>query len=268
MKRTVDSIRGMKAGGERIAVITGYDSRDRELLDSAGVDVILVGDSIGNVRLGYPDTTHVTLEDMMKAAADVTSEKANALVVVDMPIHTYDTFEDAVKNAKRLVDAGGEAVKLEGGSEVADMVKAIVDSGVDVMGHIAHTPQTEKKHRIKGRDEEDAGKLIGDARALEEAGAFAIVIELADPEVAGRVTESVGVPTIGIGAGPRTDGQVLVLDDLVGWTDFSRFPGGRKPRFIGEWDTSSPEKAVGDFINKVKERAFPSEMECYSVYKG
>ncbi|MFH0863422.1 MAG: 3-methyl-2-oxobutanoate hydroxymethyltransferase [Candidatus Altiarchaeota archaeon] len=262
--RTAAEIKAMET---KIAVLTGYDAEDARLLDSLGIDIILVGDSVGNVRLGYPDTTYVTLDDMVDATAEVASARPNALIVADMPIHTYDRAQDALEHAGVLIRAGAQAVKLEGGREVASIVEAVISSGVPVMGHIGHTPQTDMTHAIEGRDESEAERLISDARALDKAGVFAIVIELTDAEVAARVTESVSVPTIGIGAGPRTDGQVLVLDDLLGWTDFSKFPNGRPPKFLGDfWDRESPEHSVSQYIKKVRDGSYPSEKESYHVF--
>jgi 3-methyl-2-oxobutanoate hydroxymethyltransferase len=237
-------------------------------LDEACVDVILVGDSVGNVRLGYPDTTYVTMEDMEKTVSSVAKANPKALVVGDMPIHSFDTACDAVKNARRLITAGAEAVKIEGGKEVKGVVGEIRAAEIEVMGHIAHTPQTDRKHLIEGKTEEQAEELICDASSLEEAGVFSMVLELVDREVAKRITDLVSIPTIGIGAGPDTDGQVLVLDDLVGWTDFSKFPKGKSPKFVGEgWDRRTPKAAVKQYIHRVKNRMFPTEKESYRVYR-
>ena len=149
----------------------------------------------------------------------------------------------------------------------AMVVAALIKAGIAVMGHIGHTPQTDKAHTIRGRSEEEVRILLEDAKALEKAGVFSIVIELADATVAGRITDSVTVPTIGIGAGPRTDGQVLVLDDLLGWTDFSKFPNSKPPKFVGDfWDRESPENTVREYIKKVKDDTFPGVRESYDVY--
>jgi 3-methyl-2-oxobutanoate hydroxymethyltransferase len=265
-KKPEDLVR-MKARGERIAVLTGYDANDATLLDNSRIDVILVGDSIGNVRLGYPDTTYVTMDDMIKAVTSVAEARQSALVIADMPIHSYGTAKQGIGNAKRLIACKADAVKIEGGVEVKEIVKAIVTSKIPVMGHIAHTPQTDKKHVVEGRNEDEAKNLLEDAIALEMAGAFSIVIELADSSVAKRITEALSIPTIGIGAGPHTDGQVLVLDDLLGWTDFSKFPQGRPPKFLGVgWDRRNPESTVKEYIQKVKAKAYPTELESYQVY--
>ena len=241
-------IRRMKPKSAKIAVLTGYNERDAMLLDSNGVGIILVGDSIGNVRLGYPDTTYVTMKDMLKAVGEVASAKPNALIVADMPIRSFDEPQSAIANARLFILAGADAVKLEGGLEKAAVVESLVKSGIQVMGHIGHTPQTDRRHTVEGKDERECQGLLEDAKALEAAGAFSIVVELADLNAAKRITASVSVPTIGIGAGPHTDGQVLVLDDLLGWTDFSKFPNSRPPKFLGSfWDRSSPENAVRQY---------------------
>jgi len=263
---TFDGLRAMKRRGERIAVLTGYDTEDATLLDAAGIDIILIGDSVGNVRLGYPDTTHVTMDDMAAATSSVASAEPSAMVVVDMPIHSYETPETALANANQLISLGADAVKLEGGTEVAGIVRKLTQAGLEVMGHIAHTPQTDRRHVIEGRTKSEAEGLLCDAKSLEETGVFSVVIELADSQVAGRITDAVSVPTIGIGAGPHTDGQVLVLDDLVGWTDFSKFRNGKAPTFLGSgWDRRSPEATVKQFIRKVKDGTYPSEKESYNV---
>jgi 3-methyl-2-oxobutanoate hydroxymethyltransferase len=246
--------------------LTGYDGKDAVLLDECGVDIILVGDSLGNVRLGFQDTKSVTMEHMALAVNDVASARPKAKIVADLPLGSYDNRVDGLSNALRLLSCGADAVKLEGGRAVADTVSHITDAGADVMGHIGHTPQTDVGHRIRGKTESEALGLIDDAVSLEDAGAFALVLELVDADVAGRVTDAVGIPTIGIGAGAHVGGQVLVLDDLLGWTDFSGFPRGQ-PTFIGGgWDRSSPENAVRDYVRRVKEGSFPSDDECYRVY--
>jgi 3-methyl-2-oxobutanoate hydroxymethyltransferase len=258
----------MKASGDRIAVLTGYDASDARLLDGAGIDVILVGDSIGNVRLGYPDTTYVTMKDMLKAVKSVASTKPKALVVADMPIHSFDNNRLAIASANSFIHAGADAVKLEGGVGAAPAIRAVVASSVPVMGHIGLTPQTDRKPIVEGRDDAEAIGLLADAKALEDAGAFSMVVELTDAQVGRRITESVSVPTIGIGAGPHMDGQVLVLDDLLGWTDFSRFPSGRPPRFLGDfWDRTDPDATVRQYIRKVRDGTYPSDSESYHVYE-
>jgi len=263
-KIVISDLAGMKRAGMKIAVLTSYQEADARLVDRAGVDVILVGDSGGTVLLGYPDTTHVKMDDMLWMTSSVAKAKTRAMVVGDMPLHSYDTPEYAIKNAKKFKEAGADVVKLEGGVEKKEIVKAIVAAGIPVMGHIAHTPQTDIKHLIEGKTAAEEEMLLADAKALEEAGVFAIVIELADTTVAQNITKAVKVPTIGIGAGPYTDGQVLVLDDLIGLTDPSKFPSGRLPKFVGEWP-KDPALAVRQFIEKVRKGRFPGPNESYSV---
>lgn len=261
---SVSDLAEMKRAGRKITVLTAYQTEDALLVDRAGVDVILVGDSGGMALLGYADTTHVTLDDMLWMTRSVANANTRALVVGDMPIHSYDTPDTAVENARKFIKAGADVVKLEGGVEKKDIVKAIVSAGIPVMGHIAHTPQTDRRHVIEGKTLAEEGKLLADAKALEEAGVFAIVIELADAAVSKKITESVRIPTIGIGAGPHTDGQVLVLDDLLGLTDPAKFPSGRLPKFVGEWP-KDPASAVKQYIEKVRSGAFPGPSESYSV---
>ena len=214
-----ESIRARK-GGRRIAVLTAYDYPSARLLDKSGVDILLVGDSLGMVVLGFPDTTHVTLDHMLHHVAAVARAKPQALVVGDLPIHTYDTPEQALASARRLVAAGAEAVKLEGGVRQADKVRAITAAGIPVMGHLGMLPQRvleEGGYRKKGKTPEQSEALREGAQALIEAGVFAIVFESVIPETARKLTDSLSVPTIGIGCGDRTcDGEVAVITDLLG----------------------------------------------------
>ncbi len=209
-----------RKGREKIAMITAYDYAFARLVDKAGVDIILVGDSVGMVMHGQQSTLPVSMDDMIHHVRAVATAKPRALVVGDMPFLSYETSrEDAVRNAGLLVKAGAEAVKVEGGSEITDRVRAIVDAGIPVMGHIGLTPQRYLRlggYRRRGRRLEEAREIVEDAKALEEAGVFAIVIEFTAAEVAKRVTEEVSVPTICIGSGPYCDGQVLVLHDVLG----------------------------------------------------
>jgi 3-methyl-2-oxobutanoate hydroxymethyltransferase len=218
-KITPEWIRGAKARGERVAALTAYDYPTARLLDEAGVPLILVGDSVGMVVLGYPDTTQVTLAEMRHHTAAVARAGTRALVVADLSYHTYRTPAEAVANARVLVEAGARAVKLEGGVEVAPEIEALRAAGIAVMGHIGMLPQSVKEeggYKIKGRSEAGRDQLLKDAQAVEAAGAFAIVMELVEPEAAANVTRSVDVPTIGIGSGQNCDGQILVIHDLVG----------------------------------------------------
>lgn len=218
-KITVQRIRDMKASGEKIAALTAYDFPTAKLLDEAEIPLILVGDSLGMVVLGYPDTTHVTMEDMEHHVRAVSRAKTRSLVVADMPIHSYDTPKDAVRNAKRLLAAGAEAVKAEGGVAILPQIEALLSQGIPFLGHLGMLPQhvlEEGGYKIKGRKEPEHQGLIEDAQALEAAGAFAIVLELVVSPVAAELTQLVSIPTIGIGSGPDCDGQILVTPDLLG----------------------------------------------------
>jgi 3-methyl-2-oxobutanoate hydroxymethyltransferase len=209
----------MKARGEKIAALTAYDFPMARLLDEAGIPLLLVGDSLGMVVLGYPDTTAVTLADIEHHLRAVARAKPRALVVADLPYHTYDTPEAAVTNARRLADAGADAVKLEGGRAVESQVRAIIGAGIPVCGHLGMLPQSvheEGGYHIKGRTEAEQAALLADAAALAGAGVFAIVLELVTPPMAAEITRQTPVPTIGIGAGPDCDGQILVTPDLLG----------------------------------------------------
>lgn len=218
-KVTPETIRAMK-GQAKIPALTAYDYPWARLLDEAGVPLLLVGDSLGMVVLGYPDTTHVTMEEMLHHVRAVARAKPGALVVADLPYRSYDTPETALANARRLVEAGAEAVKAEGGRDIAQQVGAIVETGIPFLGHLGMLPQhvVEEggKYRIKGRTEEQHAALLADADALVAAGAFAIVLELVTPPVAQEITARIPVPTIGIGSGADCDGQILVTHDLVG----------------------------------------------------
>lgn len=217
-KITADVIRGMK-GRAKIAALTAYDYPTARLLDEVGIPLLLVGDSLGMVVLGYPDTTHVTLEEMEHHTRAAARARPRALLAADLPAHTYDTPEQALASARRLVAAGAEAVKAEGGVAIRSQVEAIVGAGIPFLGHIGMLPQhviEEGGYRIKGRREGEREALLADAQALVEAGAFAVVLELVSPPVAAAITASIPIPTLGIGSGPDCDGQILVTNDLVG----------------------------------------------------
>jgi 3-methyl-2-oxobutanoate hydroxymethyltransferase len=218
-KVTAETIRAMKGRGEKIAALTAYDCPMTRLLDEAGVPLILVGDSLGMVVLGYPDTTHVTMQEMEHHTRAAARAKPRALLAADLPYHSYDGVADAVANAKRLAVAGAEAVKAEGGAEILEQVRAIVESGIPFLGHLGMLPQhviEEGGYHVKGKSEPEHQRLLADARALADAGAFAVVLELVTPRVAKELTQKLPIPTIGIGAGPDCDGQVLVTPDLLG----------------------------------------------------
>ena len=259
-KVTIPSLIKMKKKGKKIAMITAYDYPTALLVDRAGVDVVLVGDSLGMVVLGYESTIPVTLEDIIHHTKAVSRAVKRALVVADMPFITFNvSVEEAIRNAGRLIKEGGaEAVKLEGGEEVKHVVKALVDAGIPVMGHIGLTPQRIAMYggyHVRGKSVTVARKLIRDAKALDEAGVFSIVLELMTAEVAKVITEEVSVPTIGIGAGPYCDGQVLVFHDMLGL--FERFT----PRFVKKYANLGEIilNAVQEYVKEVKAGEFPSE---------
>ena len=218
-KITAEAIRAMKARGEKIAALTAYDCPMTRLLDEAGVPLILVGDSLGMVVLGYPDTTHVTMAEMEHHTRAAARAKPRALLAADLPYRSYETVADAVANAQRLAEAGAEAVKAEGGVEILEQVRAIVGAGIPFLGHLGMLPQhviEEGGYHVKGKNEPEHQKLLVDALALAKAGAFGVVLELVTPRVAKELTQQVPIPTIGIGAGPDCDGQILVTPDLLG----------------------------------------------------
>jgi 3-methyl-2-oxobutanoate hydroxymethyltransferase len=209
----------MKVRDEKIAALTAYDYPLTKMLDEAGVPLILVGDSLGMVVLGHPDTTHVTMADMEHHVRAAARAKPRALLAADLPYRSYDTPEQAVANAQRLVSAGAEAVKAEGGRAILPQVKAILGAGIPYLGHLGMLPQhilEEGRYHIKGKQDSEHAALIEDAKGLAEAGAFAIVLELVTPPVAKEISQLIPIPTIGIGSGPDCDGQILVTFDLVG----------------------------------------------------
>ncbi len=216
---TPESFRAMKAQKQKIAALTAYDFPMTRLLDEAGIPLVLVGDSLGMVVLGYPDTTHVTMAEMEHHVRAAARARPRALLAADMPYRSYETVADAVANAKRLTAAGAEAVKAEGGTEILGQVRAIVASGIPFLGHLGMLPQhvlEEGGYRVKGKTEPEHQKLLADAQALAQAGAFAVVLELVTARVAKELTQQVPLPTLGIGAGPDCDGQILVTPDLLG----------------------------------------------------
>lgn len=216
---TAQTICAMKARHEKIAALTAYDFPMAKLLDEAGIPLLLVGDSVGMVVLGYPDTTHVTMADMEHHVRAAARAKPRALLAADLPYRSYESPEMAVANARRLVAAGAEAVKAEGGREIIEQVRAIVAAGVPFIGHLGMLPQhvlEEGGYHIKGKKQAEREALLADAQALANAGAFAMVLELITPAVAAELTASVFIPTIGIGSGPHCDGQILVIHDLLG----------------------------------------------------
>ncbi len=250
----------------KITSVTAYDYPTARLVDEAGVDIVLVGDSLAMAVLGYPNTLPVTLEEMLHHTRAVRRGVHRALVVADMPFGTFQNgAEEAVRNATRFVkEAGAEAVKIEGGEKRMNLVGRMVEAEIPVMGHIGLTPQSLHAlggFRVQGKTAETAEALVRDAQALAAAGAFSIVIEAVPREIAARITESVPVPTIGIGAGPDCDGQVLVLSDLVGLTE------GRVPKFARKYADlrETIRGAVAQYVDDVQKGAFPSDAESYHL---
>lgn len=236
----------MKKRGEKIAALTAYDYPTARLLDESGIDIILIGDSVGMVVLGYEDTTRVSLEEMLHHTRAAARGVKNALLVGDMPIHTFDTPEDAVATAKKFIAAGAQAVKLEGGTSHVAHIEAITHAGIPYMGHIGMLPQQVREqggYKVKGKTQSEAEALIADAKAVEKAGAFSVVLEIVLPEIAKQITNAISIPTIGIGSGESCDGQILVTHDLIGL-----FPWFT-PKFV------SPEARVAEEIRKAA-RAF------------
>jgi 3-methyl-2-oxobutanoate hydroxymethyltransferase len=246
MTNLVEKYREMKRRGEKVTALTAYDYPTARLLDESGIDVILVGDSLGMVVLGYEDTTSVTLEEMLHHTRAVARGVKSALVVGDMPIHTFETPADAVATARKFIDAGAQAVKLEGGVSHTAHIEAITDAGIPYMAHIGMLPQHVREqggYKVKGKTQSEAEALIADARAVEKAGAFSVVLEIVVPEIAKQITNAISIPTIGIGSGEHCDGQILVTHDLIGL-----FPWFT-PKFV------SPEARVAEEIRKAT-RAF------------
>ena len=260
MSKTVNDIMQMKSK-EKITVLTGYDSTMTTLCDKA--DVILVGDSAGMVMLGYDSTKNVTMDDMVRFTTAVKNAKTNSLIVTDLPINSYENEDLAIANSKRLVLAGAHAVKLEGGKEVADIIKAVKDSGIPVMGHLGLLPQTAEKYSVQAKKSEDAIGLIKDAKILEKSGVFSIVLEMVTSDVTKIITKDVTVPTIGIGSGKDCDGQVLVIHDMLGM--FEKI----KPKFAKRYLNLSEEirNAVSSYVKDVKEEQFPGEEHTFSMEK-
>jgi 3-methyl-2-oxobutanoate hydroxymethyltransferase len=265
-KVTVRTLRRMKERGERITMLTAYDYPMARAVDEAGIDVILVGDTVGMVILGHPTTLPVTMDDMVHHSKAVVRGVARAQVVVDLPFMSYQVGrEDALRNAGRLVkDGGAEAVKLEGGQEVLDSVEALVGAGIPVMGHLGLTPQAYHRmggYRVQARSAEEADRLLKDASALERAGIFALVLEGIPAAVARRVTETLAVPTIGIGAGPFCDGQVLVTHDMLGLQE------DLSPKFVKRYAQGRQlfVEAMRRFADEVRAGAFPAAEHTYDV---
>jgi len=261
---TTATIRDMKQKGEKIAMLTAYDYPTALILDEAGVDILLVGDSLGMVVLGYDSTIPVTKEDMIHHTKAVARATKHAMVVADMPFMSYQvSLEDAMYNAGRLLqEAGAQGVKLEGGREVAELTRRITSAGIPVMAHLGLTPQSVHQiggYKVQGKEDATAEKMVEDARMLEEAGAFSIVLECVPATLAKLITQSLSIPTIGIGAGIDCDGQVLVIHDVLGM--FEKFI----PKFVKTYCHMNEQmkSAVQQYLNEVKEGLFPEKKHSF-----
>ncbi len=269
MKNTVFTFREQKAKGEKISMLTAYDYSTAKLMDEAGINGILVGDSLGMVVLGYEDTLPVTMEDMIHHTAAVCRGAKNSLVVGDMPFMSYQvSVEEAVYNAGRLMKEGRcQAVKLEGAASVCPQIRAITNASIPVMAHIGLTPQSINAlggFKVQGKSEEAAKKLLEDAKAVEEAGAFAVVLECVPAKLAELISKSISIPTIGIGAGAGCDGQILVYQDMLGlFSDFT-------PKFVKKYANVGEmmTQAFRDYIADVQEGSFPAPEHTFAISEG
>jgi len=263
-KITTHQLQAMKDRGEKISMLTAYDYSMAQLIDEAGVDIILVGDSASNVMAGHNTTLPITLDQMIYHASSVIRAVTRSFVVVDIPFGSYQgNSSEALRSVIRVMkESGAHSVKMEGGAEIKESVLRVLSAGVPVMGHLGLTPQSIYKfgtYAVRAKEEDEAEKLIADAKLLEECGCFAIVLEKIPADLAKRVSEEISIPTIGIGAGPDTDGQVLVMHDMLGIT--KEF----KPRFLRQYaDVGSIiTEAVGNYIKDVKSKDFPNQNESY-----
>ena len=263
-KVTTHQLQEMKAGGEKIAMLTAYDYSMAKIIDAAGIDIILVGDSASNVMAGNETTVPITLDHMIWHATSVVKAVNRALVVVDVPFGSYQgNSSEALRSCIRIMkESGGHAVKMEGGIEIKESIERVLSAGIPVMGHLGLTPQSIYKfgtYTVRAKDEAEANKLIADAKLLEQIGCFGIVLEKIPAELARQVAESVSIPIIGIGAGPHVDGQVLVVHDMLGITqDF-------KPRFLRQYADLNTiiHDAVTKYSHDIKSKNFPNEKESY-----
>jgi len=265
LHKTVQDIIKLKKEKKKISVITSYDYTLASLCDKAGIDVLLVGDSAGMVMLGYENTIPVTMDQMCMFTEAVSRARKNSLLVSDLPFMSYQvSIEDAISNSGRLIKAGADAIKLEGGSIMAETISAIVDVGIPVMGHIGLQPQTtilSEGYKVQGKTKDSALLLIKDAKELEDAGVFSIALEMVSHEVAEIISETVSIPTIGIGSGVNCDGQVLVVQDLLGMYDKI------KPKFAKRYMNLSEDivKSLGDYKKDVESSVFPAEKNWFSM---
>jgi 3-methyl-2-oxobutanoate hydroxymethyltransferase len=264
-KKTILDIQKMKADGEKITVLTSYDYPLTRIMDGCGIDVILVGDSVGVVMSGHENTLPVTMDEMVYHCRAVLRANPRALVVADLPFLSYQVdLRDARVNAGRLVKEGGvAAVKLEGGAHLVETIRAIVDMDIPVVAHIGLTPQSFHRmggYRVQGKKEEQAARLLDDARAVQEAGAFAVVLEGIPQKLASRITAELHIPTIGIGAGPHCDGQVLVIHDILGLCE------KYSPKFVKRYADGKEliSGAVAAYIAEVRNGSFPAEEHCFN----
>ncbi len=266
MRVTINQIKEMKGKGEKISMLTAYDYSTARIVDEAGVPLILVGDSLGMVVLGYESTIPVTIEEMLHHTRAVTRGAKRAMVIGDMPFMTYHlSMEDALRNAARFIqEAGAQAIKLEGGVTVAEKVRNIVNCGIPVMGHIGLTPQSIHQfggYKVQGRTPEAAARMLEDAQALEEAGAFSIVLETVPTPLATLITQKIGIPTIGIGAGPGCDGQVQVINDILG--SFADFVPKHAKQYVKLTDII--KNAVTQYHNEVTAGTFPTDQQSFAM---
>ncbi len=266
MRVTINQIKDMKQKGEKIAMLTAYDYSTAKIVDEVGIPLILVGDSLGMVVLGYESTIPVTMEEMLHHTKAVVRGVKQAMVIGDMPFMTYHiSSDDALHNAARFIQEGGaQAIKLEGGVTVAEKVKRIVECGIPVMGHIGLTPQSIHQlggFKVQGKTPEAATRLLKDAQALEEAGAFAIVLETIPTPLATLITQKIGIPTIGIGAGMGCDGQVQIINDILG--SFTDFVPNHAKQYAKLADIMS--SAIAEYYNEVKAGSFPTDKQSFSI---
>ena len=265
MHKSVQDIINMKKRKEKISVITSYDYTLASLCDKANVDVLLVGDSAGMVMLGYENTIPVTMDQMCMFTEGVSRARNNSLLVSDLPFMSYQTsIEDAIRNSGRLIKSGADAIKLEGGSVMVDTISSIVEIGIPVMGHIGLQPQTtvlSQGYKVQGKTKDQAMRLIEDAKELEEAGVFSIVLEMVSQEVAEIISETINIPTIGIGSGVGCDGQVLVIQDLLGMYDKI------KPKFAKRYMNLSEDivKSLENYKKDIESESFPAEENWFSM---
>ncbi|HXV27467.1 MAG TPA: 3-methyl-2-oxobutanoate hydroxymethyltransferase [bacterium] len=263
MRLSIKSIYDKKKKQEKITALTAYDALLGRILDEQGADIILVGDSVGMVLLGYDTTVPVTMRDMLHHTKAVSRGVKQALVVADMPFGSYDTPERALRNARRFIQEGrADAVKLEGGARVRNQIQVLIRSGIPVMGHLGMTPQTASQlggYRVQGRDKKQAQEILKDAELLDRLGVFSLVLECVPALLAHKITRKIKCPSIGIGAGPKTDGQVLVTYDMLGFT------GPVRPKFVRQYANLEYQirQAVSQYRNDVLKERFPSKKESF-----